>query len=120
MIYLFKKIILLYSLIIGGVAFAGYPVNVYEENKSNELIKMYVFGLANGYLNSNVYMRSTTAGPMFCGNPAKNLVLSRLKLPDFLSILDTEISKEGPATNKNIEVLLLQGMLNELTCENKK
>jgi hypothetical protein len=107
-------------MLIGNVAFAGYSVDVYVENKSNELIQMYVFGLANGYLNSNVYMRSTDAGPMFCANPAKNLILSRLKLPDFLKILDAEISKEGLATSKNIEKLLLQGMLNELKCENKK
>jgi hypothetical protein len=120
MIYLFKKLILLYLVAAGGVAFAGYSVDVYQENKSNELIKMYVFGLANGYLNANVYMRSTDAGPMFCANTDKNLILSRLKLPDFLRILDMEISKEGLATNKNIEKLLLQGMLKELNCENKK
>jgi hypothetical protein len=120
MINFYKKLLVLIPIFIGNAAYAGYSVDSYLENKSNELMQMYVFGVANGYLNSNVYMRKTEVGPIFCPNLQKNLILSKLRLPDFLKILDAEISKESPGATKNIEVLLLQGMLNELKCENKK
>ena len=115
-----KKLLASISIFFGNFAYAGYSVDSYLENNSNELMQMYVFGVANGYLNSNVYMRKTESGPIFCPNPAKNLILSKLRLPDFIKILNAEISKEGPGTTKNIEILLMQGMMSELKCENKK
>ena len=88
MINFYKKLLVSISIFIGNVAYAGYSVDSYLENNSNELMQMYVFGVANGYLNLNVYVRKTETGPIFCANPAKNLILSKLKLPDFLKILN--------------------------------
>ncbi len=103
-------------LISGGYAFAGFSVDTYKNNSESEIIQAYIWGVGNGLLNANVYIRGTALGPMFCPNPSKNYILSKLRNDDFIRILENEIVRAGAGGSENIEKLLFQGMLNDLRC----
>lgn len=120
MLRLNKSLKILISLIItlgSTISAAGYSVQAYKENKSNDLMKMYIYGLGNGYLYSNVYMRGTSIGPIFCPNPDAGFKISEMKLDNFITILDFEILQKKPNNNTDIETILLQGMMNFLSCK---
>lgn len=94
-------------------SFAGFPVSVYLENKTNEVLSGYIWGVGSGLLVSNKYIRGTSHGPMFC--PNKKFTVEP-KAFDFLQMLDREISRTKPSINEDIEILLFQAMLNEMKC----
>jgi hypothetical protein len=96
-----------------SLSFAGFPVSVYLENKSNEVLSGYIWGVGKGLLVSNKYIRGTSHGPMFCPNKK---FTTEPKAFDFLQMLDREISRTKPSINEDIEILLFQAMLNELKC----
>ena len=106
----------LMSLILfmtSSLSFAGFPVSVYLENKSNEVLSGYIWGVGKGLLVSNKYIRGTSHGSMFCPNKK---FTAEPKAVDFLQMLDREISRTKPSINEDIEILLFQAMLNELKC----
>lgn len=96
-----------------SLSFAGFPVSAYLENKSNEVLSGYIWGVGKGLLVYNMYIRGTSHGPMFCPNKK---FTAEPKVFDFLQMLDREISRTKPSINEEIEVLLFQAMLNELKC----
>lgn len=96
-----------------SLSFAGFPVSAYLENKSNEVLTGYIWGVGKGLLVSNKYIRGTSHGPMFCPNKK---FTSEPKAFDFLQMLDREISRTKPNINDDIEILIFQAMLNELKC----
>lgn len=104
-------------LVSGGYVFAGFSVDTYKDNSESEIIQAYIWGVGNGLLNANVYIRGTALGPMFCPNPSKNYILSKLRNDDFVRILENEIVRVRASGSENIEKLLFQGMLNDLKCK---
>lgn len=111
--YCRSSLISLILFLTSNLSFAGFPVSAYLENKSNEVLSGYIWGVGKGLLVSNKYIRGTSHGPIFCPNKK---FTSEPKASDFLQMLDREIFRTKPSINEEIEILLFQAMLNELRC----
>lgn len=105
-----KIVFFVLTVSFGFSSNAGFSVASYSASKDNDLMKMYVFGIANGILYSNHYVKGTSSGPMLCK-------VKQLKINEYLDMLDVEINRPDTMANDEIEKLMLQGLMNKFLCK---
>ena len=108
------KIFLLLLLIVSTTVNAGMTVNIYQQERNTEEIKIYISGLANGFAFSNTELMSLKKKSIFC--PPSDLLI---KVETYLQMLDQKILTfpQDKVGQLQIEPMLLSKLIEVYPCK---
>jgi hypothetical protein len=106
-----KTALLLVTIVLTVVPANSFiSVKDYHDYKDQELFKIYISGVGEGFLMMNSYLRSYEKPPIYC-QPGK-LVMNA---DNYINIIESEI-KRGAKQDSIIELLLLYGLIKTFPC----
>lgn len=107
------RIIFYLLLFTSSASHAGMLVKNYEKMKNNDLVKLYIYGVGEGYSWSNASLSNKNQAPLYC--QPKKMILNN---ENYLTLLDTSI-RESTQGNKDeliVEALLLTQLIKVFPC----